>query len=63
MKKIKIRVDFDILLSEQDEIDLLDDHDVKTEFEFEHLFKNEIMETLREEGYTVNKVFVKVIDE
>ena len=63
MKKIKIRMDYDIPLSEQDEIDLLEEHGIKTEFELEHFFKSELIEILREQDCVVNKVFVKVVEE
>ncbi len=63
MKKIKIRVDYDIPLSEKDERELLEEHGIKTEFELEHFFKNELMEVLRDQDCVVNKVFVKVNEE
>lgn len=63
MKKIKIRMDYDIPLSEQDERELLEEYGIKTEFELEHFFKSELMEVLREQDCVINKVFVKVIDE
>lgn len=63
MKKINIRMDYDIPLTEQDERELLEEHGIKTEFELEHFFKSELMETLREQDCVVNKVFIKVIEE
>lgn len=63
MKKINIRVDFEMPLSEQDEIDLSEKHGIKTEFELEHFFKNEAMGFLRGRYCVINKVFVKVIEE
>lgn len=63
MKKIKIRIDYDIPFTEQDEIDLLEEYGIKTEFELEHFLKSEVMEILRNKDCVVNKVFVKVIEE
>lgn len=63
MKKIKIRIDYDIPLSEQAEKELLIEHGIRTEFELEHFFKSELMEILRSKDCVVNKVFVKVNEE
>jgi glycerate-2-kinase len=63
MKKINIRMDYDIPMTEQDVIDLLEEYGIKTEFELEHFFKSELIETLKEQDCVVNKVFIKVIEE
>ena len=63
MKKINVRLDYDISLSEQDERELLEEYGIKTEFEIEHLFKRELLEVLREQKFLVNKAFVKIIEQ